>query len=161
MTSTPRGGAPRSLGASLLDAVLAETLDPAYAQAAAARAAGRPERPRWRGRALVALTMAIAGLIMAVTYNQAAAGAEGREQVREALIGDIDQESSVSDDLQDQLQDLSQEAASSSSRVLVTSSLRPCSWSWRSSLTEDSRSMSPISASRTCSRPSAPAAAWS
>jgi len=109
VTSTPRGGAPRSLGASLLDAVLAETLDPAYAQAAAARAAGRPERPRWRGRALVALTMAIAGLLMAVTYNQAAAGAEGREQVREALIGDIDQESSVSDDLQDQLQDLSQQ----------------------------------------------------
>ena len=123
MTSTPRGGAPRSLGASLLDAVLAETLDPAYAQAAAARAAGRPERPRWRGRALVALTMAIAGLIMAVTYNQAAAGAEGREQVREALIGDIDQESSVSDDLQDQLQDLSQEVTSTRDELLAASAV--------------------------------------
>ena len=123
MTSTPRGGAPRSLGASLLDAVLAETLDPAYAQAAAARAAGRPERPRWRGRALVALTMAIAGLLMAVTYNQAAAGAEGREQVREALIGDIDQESSVSDDLQDQLQDLSQEVASTRDELLAASAV--------------------------------------
>ena len=123
MTSTPRGGAPRSLGASLLDAVLAETLDPAYAQAAAARAAGRPERPRWRGRALVALTMAIAGLLMAVTYDQAAAGAEGREQVREALIGDIDQESSVSDDLQDQLQDLSQEVASTRDELLAASAV--------------------------------------
>ena len=123
MTSTPRGGAPRSLGASLLDAVLAETLDPAYAQAAAARAAGRPERPRWRGRALVALTMAIAGLLMAVTYDQAAAGAEGREQVREALIGDIDRESSVSDDLQDQLQDLSQEVTSTRDELLAASAV--------------------------------------
>ena len=123
MTSAPRGGAPRSLGASLLDAVLAETLDPAYAQAAAARAAGRPERPRWRGRALVALTMAIAGLLMAVTYDQAAAGAEGREQVREALIGDIDRESSVSDDLQDQLQDLSQEVTSTRDELLAASAV--------------------------------------
>ena len=42
MTGTPRSDAPRfSLGASLLDAVLAETLDPAYAQAAEARAAGQ------------------------------------------------------------------------------------------------------------------------
>ena len=123
MTSTPRGGAPRSLGASLLDAVLAETLDPAYAQAAAARAAGRPERPRWRGGALVALTMAIAGLLMAVTYDQAAAGAEGREQVREALIGDIDRESSVSDDLQDQLQDLSQEVTSTRDELLAASAV--------------------------------------
>jgi uncharacterized protein YlxW (UPF0749 family) len=123
VTSTPRGGAPRSLGASLLDAVLAETLDPAYAQAAAARAAGRPERPRWRGGALVALTMAIAGLLMAVTYDQAAAGAEGREQVREALIGDIDRESSVSDDLQDQLQDLSQEVTSTRDELLAASAV--------------------------------------
>ena len=124
MTGTPRGGAPRSLGASLLDAVLAETLDPAYAQAAAARAAGRtPERPRWRGRALVALTMAIAGLLMAVTYDQAAAGAEGREQVREALIGDIDQESSVSDDLQDQLQELSQQVTSTREELLAASAV--------------------------------------
>jgi uncharacterized protein YlxW (UPF0749 family) len=123
VTATPRGGAPRSLGASLLDDVLAETLDPAYAQAAAARAAGRPERPRWRGRALVALTMAIAGLLMAVTYDQAAAGAEGREQVREALIGDIDRESSVSDDLQDQLQDLSQEVTSTRDELLAASAV--------------------------------------
>ena len=39
MTGAAGGGRPRSLGVSLLDAVLAETLDPAYAQAAAARAA--------------------------------------------------------------------------------------------------------------------------
>jgi uncharacterized protein YlxW (UPF0749 family) len=124
VTATPRGGAPRSLGASLLDAVLAETLDPAYAQAADARATGRtPARPRWRGRALVALTMAIAGLLVSVTYDTAAAGAEGREQVREALISDIDRESSVSDDLQGQLEDLSDEVTSTRDDLLAHSTV--------------------------------------
>ena len=125
MTGTPRSDAPRfSLGASLLDAVLAETLDPAYAQAAEARAAGRsPVRPRWRGRALVALTMAIAGLLVAVTYDQAAAGAEGREQVREALVSDIDRESSVSDDLQVQLEDLSEQVTSTRDELLAASAV--------------------------------------
>jgi uncharacterized protein YlxW (UPF0749 family) len=116
--------APRSLGASLLDAVLAETLDPSYAQAAEARASGRSSpRPRWRGRALVALTMAIAGLLVSVTYDQAAAGAKGREQVRAALIGDIDRESSVSDDLQSQLQSLSRQVTSTRDALLAHSTV--------------------------------------
>ena len=51
MTGSPRGGAPRSLGASLLDAVLAETLDPAYAQAAEARRLGPVARPAAGGAA--------------------------------------------------------------------------------------------------------------
>jgi uncharacterized protein YlxW (UPF0749 family) len=124
MTAPPRGGAPRSLGASLLDAVLAETLDPAYAQAAQARASGRAaERPRWRGRALVVLTMIIAGLLVAVTYNQAAAGAEGREKVREALIGDIDRESSGNDDLEAQLEHLSGQVTAARDEVLTHSAV--------------------------------------
>jgi uncharacterized protein YlxW (UPF0749 family) len=124
VTAPPRTSAPRSLGASLLDAVLAETLDPAYAQAAEARAAGRaPQRPRWRGRALVALTMAIAGLLVSVTYDQAAAGAKGREQVREALIGDIDKESSVSDDLQHQLESLSTQVTRTRDKLLAHSAV--------------------------------------
>jgi uncharacterized protein YlxW (UPF0749 family) len=124
VTAAPRGGAPRSLGASLLDAVLAETLDPAYAQAADARASGRAaERPRWRGGALVALTMVIAGLLVSVTYNQAAASAEGREQVRAALIGDIDRESSISDHLQLQLEDLSDEVTATRDELLTHSTV--------------------------------------
>jgi uncharacterized protein YlxW (UPF0749 family) len=124
MTAPPRGGAPRSLGASLLDAVLAETVDPAYAQAAQARTTGRAaERPRWRGRALVALTMLIAGLLVSVTYDQAAAGAQGREKVREALIGDIDRESSASDDLGAQLQHLSGQVAAARDEVLTHSAV--------------------------------------
>jgi uncharacterized protein YlxW (UPF0749 family) len=103
------------MGASLLDQVLAETLDPAYEQAAAARTAraraaaeaGRPlpgpRRRRWRGQALVALVLAAAGLLVAITYNEASAGAQGRHAVREALLGDIDRETATADGLSAQL----------------------------------------------------------
>jgi uncharacterized protein YlxW (UPF0749 family) len=103
------------MGASLLDQVLAETLDPAYAQAAAARAArasaGEPDRSggrrgRWRGQVLVALVLALAGLLLAVAYDQAAAGAKGREQIRQALLADIRRETGTADDLTAQLDTL-------------------------------------------------------
>ena len=87
MTGTlPRGGGLRSMGASLLDQVLAETVDPAYAQAAARKAAERgedapPPRRSRRGQVVVALVLALAGLLAAVTYDQAAASEDGREQV--------------------------------------------------------------------------------
>ena len=115
MTVTQRGGGLRSMGASLLDQVLAETLDPAYQQAADARdarerataEAGQPQpdsrRRRWRGQVLVALALAVAGLLVAITYNEASAGAKGRQAVREALVGDIDHETSNADDLSKQL----------------------------------------------------------
>ncbi|SNS11510.1 Uncharacterized conserved protein YlxW, UPF0749 family [Geodermatophilus pulveris] len=104
MTAVPLGGGPRSLGASLLDQVLAETLDPAYAAAArdrAARAAGTGPgpSPRRGGQVAVAAVMVVAGLLAAVTYTQAAAGAQGREQVRAALVGDIQRESEATDAL--------------------------------------------------------------
>jgi uncharacterized protein YlxW (UPF0749 family) len=103
------------MGASLLDQVLAETLDPAYQQAADARAARAraaaeagtelPSGSRGRRLAhlLVALVLAVAGLLAAITYDQASAGARGRSQVREALLHDIDSESSTADDLTRQL----------------------------------------------------------
>jgi uncharacterized protein YlxW (UPF0749 family) len=99
-----RGGGPRSLGASLLDQVLAETLDPAYAEAARARearAAGADAPPsRWRGgQVAVAVVMSVAGVLAVVTYDQAAAGAQGREEVRAALAEDIEEESAVTDRL--------------------------------------------------------------
>jgi uncharacterized protein YlxW (UPF0749 family) len=114
------------MGASLLDAVLAETLDPAYAQAAAARAAapaGARASRRWRGRTLVALTMTIAGLLVAVTYDQAAAGAKGVEKVRAALIDDIDRESGVSDDLEVQLRDLNRKVTSTRDQMLAATAV--------------------------------------
>lgn len=124
MTAPPRGGGPRSMGASLLDAVLAETVDPAYAQAAQARAtSGAPARSRWRGRALVALTMAIAGLLVAVTYHQSALGAEGRQQVRAALIDDIQRESDVTDELAGQLEELNSQVSRTRDDMLAATTV--------------------------------------
>ncbi len=124
MTAPQRGGGPRSMGASLLDAVLAETLDPAYAQAAEAKAArGGPARPRWRGRALVAATMAVAGVLAAVTYDQAAATAQGRQEVRAALIADIQRESDITDELAAQLDELRAEVATTRDEVLAATAV--------------------------------------
>jgi uncharacterized protein YlxW (UPF0749 family) len=120
------------MGASLLDAVLAETLDPAYAEAAAARAARSAADParesarsrrRWRARALVALTMAAAGLLLAVTYDQAAATAQGREQVRARLVDDIQQGSAVNDGLTAQLEDLRVEVGRTREHLLEASAV--------------------------------------
>jgi uncharacterized protein YlxW (UPF0749 family) len=117
------------MGASLLDAVLAETLDPAYAQAAEARAARaaagpgtRPVRP-WRGKILVALTMVIAGLLLAVTYDQAAATEQGREEVRKALADDIRRESDVADELAVTLEDLRAEVTRTREDLLAASAV--------------------------------------
>jgi uncharacterized protein YlxW (UPF0749 family) len=110
------------MGASLLDAVLAETVDPAYAQAAAARESRAGEAPaerRWPRGLLVAVTMALAGLLLAVAWNQAAASAQGREQVRAALIGDIDRESKVSDTLSAQLETMRTTVSSTRDRLLA------------------------------------------
>ena len=111
MTTVQRGGGPRSLGASLLDQVLSETLDPAYAQAARARearAAGEEAPPSRRRRAqlAVALVLALAGLLAAVTYDQAAAGAQGREEVRSALVSEVEAEAETTDRLAADLESL-------------------------------------------------------
>nr|WP_246215153.1 DUF881 domain-containing protein [Modestobacter muralis] len=109
---------------------MAETLDPAYAQAAAARAeratapvagAGRPSwLLRHRGQLLVALTLLLAGLLASVTYQQAAVGAQGREQTREALRDDIREESEVTDDLVVQLEDLTAQVGRTRDQALAT-----------------------------------------
>ncbi|SCX54553.1 Uncharacterized conserved protein YlxW, UPF0749 family [Klenkia marina] len=123
MTGTQQASRTRSLGASLLDQVLAETLDPAYAQAAQARAARpAPSRgARARGQALVAATMVLAGLLAALTYDQASAGSAGREQIREALIADIDRESGVTDDLVATLSQLQTDVGAARDQALSSS----------------------------------------
>ena len=120
------------MGASLLDQVLAETLDPAYAEAAhrrverSARAAAGPGEgpdkgpaPRRRGALLVAGTLAAAGVLAAVTYDQAAAGAQGRQQVRAALVAEIGRESARSDELAAQLATLRAEVAATRDALLA------------------------------------------
>jgi uncharacterized protein YlxW (UPF0749 family) len=128
VTARPPGGGQRSLGASLLDDVLAETLDPAYAQAAADRAAAErsPDgtaaaRPRWRGRVLVALTMVVTGLLAAVTYDQAAARLQGRQEIRAALVEDIRAGSEASDDLATELEELRAEVTRARDELLASS----------------------------------------
>ncbi len=123
MTAPAPGGGQRSLGASLLDDVLAETLDPAYAQAAAARAAAGPDAPqrRWRGRTLVALTLAVAGLLAAVTYDQAAARLQGRQEIRAALVDDIRAESDASDALAAELEELRADVGRARDELLASS----------------------------------------
>jgi uncharacterized protein YlxW (UPF0749 family) len=109
------------MGASLLDDVLAETLDPAYAQAAARRA-GEPQPGRpVRGRLLVASTMVVAGLLAAVTYDQAAATAQGRQPVRAALIEDIQLSSDAGDELTAELEELRVEVARTRDELLAAS----------------------------------------
>jgi uncharacterized protein YlxW (UPF0749 family) len=131
-TAPPVPGRQRSLGASLLDQVLAETVDPTYAQAAAdrrARAAAGPEggtgevRTHRRSQWLVAVTLVAAGLLAAVAYREAAEGAQGREQVREALIDDIRLQSATSDDLAEQLDELTLEVARTREAALDASAV--------------------------------------
>jgi uncharacterized protein YlxW (UPF0749 family) len=121
VTSARPAGGVRSLGASLLDDVLAETLDPAYAQAAAARAArGEQRAPSRRGgQVLVALVMVVAGLLIAVTYDQAAAKAQGRQEVRAALVRDIQARSELGDELAGQLDELRVEVSRTSDDLLA------------------------------------------
>lgn len=116
------------MGASLLDQVLAETLDPAYAQAAEARATRERagERPaggtagrRLGGRLLVAVVLAIAGLLIAMTYNLAAAGAQGRQQVRAGLLGDIAQQQRTTASLSAQLDRLQRQASTTRDQALA------------------------------------------
>jgi uncharacterized protein YlxW (UPF0749 family) len=122
VTARPPGGGQRSLGASLLDDVLAETLDPAYVQAAEARAAGdRPPRPRWRGRTLVALTMVVAGVLATVTYDLAATRLQGRQEIRAALVDDIRSESDAGDDLVAGLEDLRSQVSRARDELLASS----------------------------------------
>ena len=123
MTTAQRGGGVRALGASLLDQVLAETLDPAYAQAAQARAArgavGPAPRPRRaRSGLLVLVTMLVTGLLLALAYNEAAAGSAGREEIRAALVRDIQQESSGVEELAAQLEELDTELESTREQLL-------------------------------------------
>ena len=124
MTTARPGGGVKALGASLLDQVLAETLDPAYQQAADARAraaADGPTAPRRSGVrsvALVAVTLLATGLLLAVAYNQAAADSPGREESRSALIEDIQRESAAGDRLTAQLEDLQAEVSTTRDHLL-------------------------------------------
>jgi uncharacterized protein YlxW (UPF0749 family) len=72
---------------------------------------------------MVALTMAAAGLLIAVTYDQAAASTQGREQVRAALVDDLQRESEVTDELAGQLDTLRAEVTDARDALLAASAV--------------------------------------
>jgi len=130
VTTARPGGGVRALGASLLNQVLAETLDPAYQQAADARARRTGATPEDRGgvrlrsgrsAGLVAVTLLATGLLLTTAYNQAAAESPGREEARAALIDDIQRESAVGDQLAGQLEELEAEVGRTRDRMLESS----------------------------------------
>jgi uncharacterized protein YlxW (UPF0749 family) len=67
--------------------------------------------------------MAIAGLLLAVTYDQAAATAQGREQIRARLVADIQQESAVGDGLITQLEEARVDVSRTRERLLEASAV--------------------------------------
>ena len=128
--SAPAPSRARSLGSSLLDQVLAETLDPAYAQAAAHRAEQEGStagpgtaRAGHAGRLAVALVLVVVGVLGTVTYRQAARGADGRESVRQSLVADITRESAVSEGLVVALEELRGQVAAARDEALAASSV--------------------------------------
>ena len=71
------------------------------------------------GRIAPCLLGLAAGLLAAVTYDQAAARAEGRQEIREALVNDIQDESAVSDDLAARLEEVRAEVSRTSDELLA------------------------------------------
>jgi uncharacterized protein YlxW (UPF0749 family) len=76
---------------------------------------------RSRGWLLVGLVMVVAGLLVAVTYDQAAATAQGRQQIRAALIEDIQRSSDAGDELTAELEELRVEVARTTDDLLAAS----------------------------------------
>ncbi len=65
--------------------------------------------------------MVVAGLLVAVTYDQAAATSQGRQQVRAALIEDIQRSSDAGDELTTELEELRVEVARTRDELLAAS----------------------------------------
>lgn len=83
----------------MLSALLADTLDPAYAAAAARRGpGGRPRRSRQIGPVVAAL-LAL-GLVLGVAYADTRAGAPSGERTRLALVADVRRDSARAAGLQ-------------------------------------------------------------
>jgi uncharacterized protein YlxW (UPF0749 family) len=71
----------------------------------------------------VALTMVVAGVLASVTYDQAVTTSQGRQQIRTALIGDIQRASAVTDDLAAELEDLRAEVSATRERLLTATAM--------------------------------------
>ncbi len=70
---------------------------------------------------LVALTMVATGVLAAVTYDQAAARVQGRQEIRAALVDDIRAESEDSDELVTELEQLRAQVTRARDELLASS----------------------------------------
>lgn len=114
--STHRAASPPPTD-GMLTALLEQTLDPAYAEAAQRRGVAEVP-PRGNAPAVVAALL-VAGLILGVAYADTRAAAPSSERARLALVADVQRETVLGDDLQQRLEQLRAEVSLSLDEALT------------------------------------------
>lgn len=115
-----------STTAGMLSSLLADTPDPAYAEAAARRGGGPdgPDGPggppTFRTRSLVTAGLLVLGLVLGMAYADTRAAAPSSERARQALLADVQRDSVRSDALQERLEDLRAGVAEAVTEELAT-----------------------------------------
>lgn len=94
---------PGSTTDRLLPELLRDTLEPAYAEAAARRSAGAPSAGSGRGRTAVVAALALLGLLLGTAYVDARDAAPASERTRQSLLEDVRRDSARSADLRARL----------------------------------------------------------
>lgn len=108
-----------SMTAGMLSSLLEDTLDPAYAEAAARRG-DSADAPRSRRLPLVIGGLLVLGLILGMAYADTRAAAPGSERTRQALLADVQRDSARSAELQARLEELRATVAEALDDALAT-----------------------------------------
>jgi uncharacterized protein YlxW (UPF0749 family) len=109
------------MAVSLLNELMANTLDQGYAEAARCRAErGRPPAA-WRGRLVAAAGLLLVGVVGGVGFAQARRSAPESGRVKIALIRDIESRTATSADLESQLDRLAAQVARDRDAALAAS----------------------------------------
>jgi uncharacterized protein YlxW (UPF0749 family) len=103
----------------MLSSLLEDTLDPAYAEAAARRGS-QGERTGSQTLPLIVAGVLVLGLILGVSYDQTRAEAPSSERARQALLTDVQRDSARSAQLQDRLEQLRADVAKALSAALAS-----------------------------------------
>jgi uncharacterized protein YlxW (UPF0749 family) len=101
--------------APLLEQVVADALDPAYADAAARR---RDRPPRARSATMALLL--VGGLVVGLTVGRERTEAPAAEQARTALVGDARQRTAIVEGLSTQIEQLRQDTSRLQATVLAS-----------------------------------------
>jgi uncharacterized protein YlxW (UPF0749 family) len=108
-----------SMTAGMLSSLLEDTLDPAYAEAAARRG-DSADAPRSRRLPLVIGGLLVLGLILGMAYADTRAAAPSSERTRQALLADVQRDSTRSAELQARLEELRATVAEALDDALAT-----------------------------------------